>query len=186
VRSGGYDAGLPMSRKLFTLCAVASLLLGVAVCAVWVRSYWRLDVLEFERPSGRVAVVSSAGRLGYAREQVRAGELPAEPSTLRYHSDPPENLPAEVAPAWPADFDLLGVVVLFRPTSSADHLMLLVPHWLATLALAALPAVAATRIYRRRRDARRTAAGGCPACGYDCRATPARCPECGAASKSRT
>jgi hypothetical protein len=50
------------------------------------------------------------------------------------------------------------------------------PHWaLAGVALV-LPASRACFWHRRRR---RYAVGLCPACGYDCRATPDRCPECG-------
>jgi hypothetical protein len=55
-----------------------------------------------------------------------------------------------------------------------------IPLWpLATLS-ALLPATAGIRFWRRRSDLRRRKAHGlCPCCGYDLRATQARCPECG-------
>lgn len=54
-----------------------------------------------------------------------------------------------------------------------------IPAWLFALILAILPARA---LLAWRRGLRRRAAGCCPACGYDLRATPARCPECGHAA----
>jgi hypothetical protein len=51
------------------------------------------------------------------------------------------------------------------------------PHWFLALLFAVLPAVRVRAMIRNRR---RFGAGLCPACGYDLRATPGRCPECGA------
>jgi hypothetical protein len=53
--------------------------------------------------------------------------------------------------------------------------ILAVPHWLLAVAFAALPLGRWWRWMRRRR--RRPSA--CASCGYDLRATPERCPECG-------
>jgi len=54
-------------------------------------------------------------------------------------------------------------------------LQMIVPYWAITLALAACPAAVMARRVRRHR---RLAAGLCE-CGYDLRATPERCAECG-------
>ncbi|HYE20877.1 MAG TPA: hypothetical protein VEA69_20695 [Tepidisphaeraceae bacterium] len=60
----------------------------------------------------------------------------------------------------------------------ADLQRLTVPCWAAAALFLALPGVRAIRWARRRR---RVDASLCPACGYDLRATPDRCPECGRA-----
>ena len=57
-----------------------------------------------------------------------------------------------------------------------------VPLWLPLALLAAAPAAGAVAFARARRRAARLRRGLCPACGYDLRTTPGKCPECGTSS----
>lgn len=64
----------------------------------------------------------------------------------------------------------------FRYMSKRNVWAFAMPHSAAAGILAVLPALGVIRLRRRRRDQR---AGLCRHCGYDLRATPLRCPECG-------
>jgi hypothetical protein len=55
------------------------------------------------------------------------------------------------------------------------------PHWFVVLLFAVLPAMRLRSTLRARRAHSRHRAGLCQHCGYDLRATPDRCPECGQA-----
>ena len=57
-----------------------------------------------------------------------------------------------------------------------------VPYW-SLAALAATPAILATGAKALRK--RRLGSLTCARCGYDLRATPGRCPECGAVAMER-
>jgi hypothetical protein len=59
------------------------------------------------------------------------------------------------------------------------ELLIGVPLWLLTAFFGLLPLWGGWRMMVRRRQRRRLTAGLCSHCGYDLRATPDRCPECG-------
>jgi len=59
------------------------------------------------------------------------------------------------------------------------HRDMVVSYWLLFVLTSLWPLAFTILWWRRRRDA---AAGKCPHCGYDLRASPERCPECGAAA----
>jgi hypothetical protein len=69
------------------------------------------------------------------------------------------------------------------PAGSVDWYVADVRYWLPCVVFALLPAWrgGAAGVGRVRRWRRPPPPHACPSCGYDLRATPQRCPECGAA-----
>ena len=176
-----------VKRRLLNLLTVLSLLLCAAVVALWVRSYFRVDIWVFvERADarglsldylvsdhGKFQIRRSGGRPapGYRRFEVDHRVEPASYGRdYRKVYDMGRASPAGVRTNfWFAGFGL------FRYGYAAGwHADVVVPQWLVALIFASLPAA---RLYRRPRAKRPP--GVCRACGYDLRATPGRCPECG-------
>jgi len=177
-----------MKRRLLNLATLLSLLFCVATCVLWVRSYqvgdwltWRpfYDDPRFHQlgegvlwtGSGHVAV----GKIAYA-DELRSWDQKRPDVTWAWGSIAgqvdPADLPTSVPSKHWAGFGISG-----REMATHAHewrWLVWFPLWLPACLFAAVPAL---RLYRRVR--RRYAAGHCPRCGYDLRATPDRCPECG-------
>ena len=187
-----------MLRRLLNVLTALSLLLCVAVVALWVRSYRIgaygefLGSLDVHTGDSRavirnVGVYSSHGRLGVGLTQ--SDQALDDPYRARYSEGWRlvadgrycwERSPFIPVPGSPAsrlwhgiDFRNLSWKTWTSVTTSRG---VAVPHWLAAGSFAALPLWCFCRYWRRRR---RHPVGHCPWCGYDLRATPGRCPECG-------
>jgi hypothetical protein len=157
-----------------------SLALCVGVCVLWVRSYWRWDVVRWwDRTRTEVVSLSStAGSITCTRGRwPNSNGVTAPPgfsaTSLIVIADPYGSVGRFAEVRW----RVAGLQYASRwYTSNSHHSYLTVPHW--TLAVTfALPPAGRLLIPERRRLRQR---GLCAHCGYDLRATPSRCPECGA------
>jgi len=159
-------------KRLFTIFASLSLLLGVAAVTLCVESYWYDDVLVFPSPAVYSAFHSDRGTvdLWWGSTYSTATRPPAKYWGLG-------NFGVEVNSSilfWQSRH-------WFKPTvwsydgPGAIGCTIRIPHWLLALAFLLPPFWWMTE----RRRQRRWRLGLCQKCGYDLRASPERCPECG-------
>jgi hypothetical protein len=173
-----------VKRRLFTLTTIASMLLCIASVAMWVRSYFVGDVVEYTKVNGlllrRVYFNASTGlvclggeRREYTTHLVASQLMHIEgvQPGLRHLSEEPEDWWAPEMGSFFADRQSWN-----ENSGAFSQAFVVFPHWLVFLLSAMLPA--ALFVHRLRR--RRVPAHLCGRCGYDLRATPERCPECGA------
>ena len=167
-----------MFRRVFTGVSVFSLLLCVAAVAMWVTSYRAATM------AGRTVVRDrgdwSARAVGWSRGGVvcmnircPAGTFPewAGPG-LWYHREWEPHPEPRAGTFWQR--------VGFEYKNVGDSRMSVVhvefPLWFVAGLLLIAPAAKLAGHWRRGWAHRQ---GLCPRCGYDLRATPRRCPECG-------
>jgi hypothetical protein len=165
-------------HPFFSLAAAVSLLLAIAAGWMWARSWWAGGVYGWQRGElvadrdGEWIVGTSVYVYNGSLDAIRARDAVLTP--------------ADRAGAFPLK-RVTGVLYLGDMPMGLARLggvgwMLRLPAWLVLIVLAVLPAWW-VRVFRwHRRRAKRLAAGACPTCGYDMRATPERCPECGRAA----
>jgi hypothetical protein len=148
-----------MTRRLFTLVSAVSLLLCVATCVLWVRASWTEDDFDLGGIGGDADwwASSSGGELALIRQ---AGDDFGEP------------LPGVRLP---------GFCYLASASATGSHRQYAASYWVLASLFGVVPAAWAWRVRRGRIRRRNALAGLCPTCGYDLRASPGRCPECGAA-----
>jgi hypothetical protein len=144
--------------------------LTLATPLVWYASHQVAMCTAFTAGDNRYTFVANDGGLGFVHTQ----DSHLKGQTGFWREDQAEW--DSVATMTEGEYDrFLG----FRRLQIADMATFWVaPFWFVQLLMLALTARAALWQLRMRRE-RRAAAGLCEACGYDLRATPDRCPECG-------
>jgi hypothetical protein len=187
--------------------AALSLVLCVTAAILWGRSYSKWDSFDYgtansaSRTLSLRHLASANGMIGLhnsrwefaqsgAAEQV---EMQWHTGGFSGHSQPPPTINLIWIYEDKFDFwDSSGVAFKHEPSYqtslnygwhssivgrvTVSHWMLCVPYWVFVLVTTVLPLTAARSYLLRWRQSRN---GLCAVCGYDLRATPDHCPECG-------
>ena len=175
-----------------------SLLLLSGVACLWARSYWRDDDVFAARGTLSAVAISVRGHVilnltvdpdGSEAAGVSVNEMLGEWDGVLQWDYSDEDKPYDAAwlyerpwqhPLWNRSHHVwLGFhsEAATPPPRAGFDRYIYFPDWF----LAALCGVLPARAWRRWRAERRTRMSGrCLCCGYDLRATPGRCPECGA------
>ena len=197
-----------MKRRLLNLLSAMSLLLCVGVCVLWLRSFGSADGLQWLQSDLQYASLLAvrSGHSGFdvefltvettdpVEEPVAWGteicSVPTGISRGRYYN---------TGRPWPCKFPAIAGCYYYTlkqthqwaapghgdPTwKTAARItsrwrVAGFPHWMAAGVTLVLPVSRFLGHWLDRRRRIDTAFGLCPACRYDLRATPERCPECG-------
>ena len=177
-----------MRRRFFSILSSVSIVLFAGAVVLWVRSYRVMDEVLWGPAHGYASLWTAKGHLAFSLIMTRRPKNPKDISGLEYRRDqatPPFNflLLMDIDPAdRQIDWQLGGFTFYSRRdirNGNVDMLMY-VPFWFVATGMAAMPL--AWPEWRRWRRRRQRGASLCPRCGYDLRATPSRCPECGTAA----
>jgi hypothetical protein len=189
-----------MPRSLQSVLVLSSALACACLAALWAASYWGGIIAAplSAAPGAARFLVIGGGRMflvtqrahgasdgswvadvgRYGALDVRSGGVSVAEVTSS----------GSVPPGGPLGFSTFstpGPAVRFQtPAGSVATCSVVTsgfgaPLWVLLVVTGVLPAASAAREVRRRRTTARARSGLCTSCGYDLRASPERCPECG-------
>jgi hypothetical protein len=178
-----------LARRLFTIISALSLVLFITTVGMGARSYWYTDQASWyavrlgadDGPDDDivwdVSIISSDGTVEFNVSRWSGFGWPGDMTEPGMWWEITSS--QEVSPVDGHGFYYDGSK-LFDETGSMPvrGLGLQTPYWCPAVGSAVLPMAWIALRSRRRHGLR---GGCCPICGYDLRASPERCPECGTA-----
>ena len=176
-----------MRCKLFTLTAAASLVLCLATLGLYALTLGHFQYAKSAGVNHQVSFYSWSGRMGLVGT-VGNGPATREGDGSEYYRRVVPGYSAAVSPVQPGPVRW-GFGMHITRTNGPPFgnwrrgdwpvVSIFAPYWSVVCVTAPLPA---WWLWRRRTERRRRRRGYCRACGYDLRASPDRCPECGTAA----
>jgi len=177
-----------MGRRFFTIFAAISLVLAVASIVFWAKSIGQMGAVEWNGQANNFELYHADGALSvlYARDGSKRSPTGVARTLgwFRWGRSMPHGLGrAHLRTPSPNRWGFALHIGHTRAVSGGgwrfggrDLWIVWTPYWFLVLIFCALPAVWVFGFARRHRHR----AGFCRSCGYDLRASPDRCPECGA------
>ena len=181
-----------MVARLFTLTSALSLILFTTTVVLWVRGYFVADAVGCEEASSVWSLWSCRGEFFCWSYYPPAG--PSQPKTRFAHGQVKLDEGLYIRSMihdegqWSTDWNCLGLHLwigktiastgrggLLGLTMAPSRVVVVSDGWVVGLSMVIPLAWIRKHIQRRVRRHRRR----CVRCGYDLRATPDRCPECG-------
>jgi hypothetical protein len=174
-----------LRRIIFNWLTVVSLLLCVMTIFFWMRSYWISDCLGANRKWHSILFETGGGQFLFQHTSPIHG-CGYEHVIGVFHSMDRSDGALELGKRMPGDtqhFRKWGFWIVTGERWGEEHQALFVPAWFAFAACVVLPLA----WWREKATAGRPTCvdGTCRFCGYDLRATPDRCPECGTTPLAR-
>jgi len=149
---------------------------------LWISSRSHTDIAAYRGEDRSIAIISARGLVGfYAHVQ---NNLKASTPTRGFNVQH-EEFPLDLISMFGRSYiKRVGSFAIASSPGEPVHIWIaIVPIWFLMMLFAIAPTVWTIR-YRRRRRRERAEGKLCLNCGYDLRATPERCPECGTVAEA--
>jgi hypothetical protein len=178
-----------MKRHLFNGLVALSLIFFISTSALWTQSYWAPTALINKRDfpaqttstnlmSSKVReriifISTSRGELMLARSLSSDGDLKAAQGWDLFSTS---QMSVVIGPTL---MNRCGFGLRLEHDGEASFTRMMIPFWFLFILTAILPFGWIVFYFKRRARLIRIVKGLCEKCGYDLRATPNACPECG-------